>query len=73
MRWFWLAAIAVGCVERFPEPEGQTQVFDGPFVSVDVQTEDGRIEVVAGSAGDEVTVEFLPSSSDHFVADDTDG
>ncbi|MCB9688960.1 MAG: hypothetical protein H6735_28215 [Alphaproteobacteria bacterium] len=73
MRWFWLAAVAAGCVERFPEPEGQTEVFTGPFATIDVQAEDGRIEVVEGSAGDEVTLEFLPNSSDHYVADDTGG
>lgn len=73
MRWFWLAAVAVGCVERFPEAEGQTEVYPGPFAVIDVQAEGGRVEVVAGSGGDEVTVEFLPNSSDHFVADDTGG
>jgi hypothetical protein len=56
-----------------PEPEPDfTETFAGPYDLVDVSTAGGRIELSAG--GDAaVEMEFLPSTSDIWIADEADG
>ncbi len=67
-----LLMVAVGCSNNFPETQGPTETFPGPYTVVTVATADGRIELVAGS-GDAVTAEFLPSGSGTWEATEDQG
>jgi hypothetical protein len=68
----WLLAVAVGCADSGTDTQGVTTTFPGPFATLSVATEGGRIELIAGS-GDEVVVEFLPSSSDTWDSVEAEG
>ncbi len=61
-----LALVALAACEPAPAPS-TTETLTGPFDHVEVATAGGRVEFTAGE-GDDVVLEFLPSTSDQYTA-----
>lgn len=71
-RGVWAAMVASACGGEGPETGSQTASYAGPYDLVTVETDLGRIEVVAGDT-EGVELEFLPNGSDAWTGTEDGG